>query len=681
MYRGKSNSPCHFEVAATDDEVNGRITDEPLPSTAVTMRRLTIFFASIVILAIAVRVAWVGDDAFITLRSVENWVSGNGLRWNPDDRVQTYTHPLWMMVLSLGRWLSGDIYFATIGISLVLSMIAVLWLLLRAGTALAVISTTTLLLCSRTFTDYMTSGLETPLTYLLLVAFVANIYSERESVSRYSRAVLLATLLATNRMDLALLCLPPVLATMRGVPFSAMWQRGLLMSLPFFAWLLFAGIYYGSPFPVTAHAKAFGVGIPASELLEQGMRYMQHTLWHDPVLCVTTIAGSLLLIVDRRSRWLALGALCYLAYVLKVGGGFMQGRFFLPPFVVVVACLGPWLATLTQLKTLCLVVTSIALMFVGGLPSWMHSPASDQPLSLQTIDAQHGIGDERLMYYKELGLLSPTRRAPVFGSLENVIFPEGRDERWWLLNGAVGVAGFGAGANGHVVDPILCDALIARLPARDPKQWKIGHVLRRIPEGYWESLASGENRIHHPGLRKYYEALRTLTHAPVFNGNRLATLWQMALGHYDQDFRSFIEQQYFAPPRIEIPEEELPSPLEIGSFWFDEPGMHLIYEGGVAVQFANAVTARTLTVQTTGVRAFRFRFLQGDTLLGEAMGQPLPPEQGLTPLRLVAGLRREQVVVPEDVPQFDTLWIDCIEVGDSNKAPGPPGFGAITQQR
>ena len=80
MYRGKSNSPCHFEIAATDDEVNGRITDEPLPSTAVTMRRLTIFFASIVILAIAVRVAWVGDDAFITLRSVENWVSGNGLR-------------------------------------------------------------------------------------------------------------------------------------------------------------------------------------------------------------------------------------------------------------------------------------------------------------------------------------------------------------------------------------------------------------------------------------------------------------------------------------------------------------------------------------------------------------------------------------------------------------------------
>ena len=160
-----------------------------------------------------------------------------------------------------------------------------------------------------------------------------------------------------------------------------------------------------------------------------------------------------------------------------------------------------------------------------------------------------------------------------------------------------------------------------------------------------------------------------------------STLWKMALGSYDQDFRSFVEQQYFTPPRIEIPEDELPGQLEIGSFWFDEPGMHLIYEGGVAVQFPAAVTARVLTVQTTGVRAFRFRFVQGGEVFGEAMGVPLPPKPGLTPLRLVAGLRSERVVVPEAVPQFDTLWIDCIELPDSNLATGPPGFGAVTQQQ
>ena len=84
--------------------------------------------------------------------------------------------------------------------------------------------------------------------------------------------------------------------------------------------------------------------------------------------------------------------------------------------------------------------------------------------SRRCVEAQHGIVDERRMYYRELGLLSPTRQAPRFGELEQVAFPEGREALWWLLNGAVGVVGFRAGADCHVVDPLLCDPLVARLP-------------------------------------------------------------------------------------------------------------------------------------------------------------------------------------------------------------------------
>lgn len=640
-------------------------------------RSLIIAAISLLLLAVAVRLAWLGDDAYITLRSVENWASGNGLRWNPDDRVQTYTHPLWMMLLTLGRWLSGEVYFTTIAISLSLSMCAVLLLLARARTIPAIIMSGALLLCARAFCEYMTSGLETPLTYLLLVLFVANVLSDRPPVTRYSRAVLLATLLATNRMDLALLCLPPVLGTMRGVPFSQLWRRGLLMSLPFLAWLGFAGVYYGSPFPVTAHAKAFGVGIQDSELVTQGLRYLKHTLWADPLLCVATIVGAMFLLLKSRARWLAVGAICYLGYVVKVGGGFMQGRFFLPPFVVVVAALEPWLVTLQKRQLNSLLVVAVALMLVGGLPSWLQSPASDVPLDKEAVEAQHGIVDERRMYYRELGLLSEHRAIPEFGALQQLVFPEGRTKRWWLLNGAVGSAGFGAGASGHIVDPLLCDALIARLPARDPDNWRIGHVLRRIPEGYWESLATGENRIYHEGLARYYEALRSLTQDPVFSGRRMSALWDMALGRYDADFHSFLAQQYYAPPRVAFDADEAAHEVELGAFWFDEPAVHVIYEGGVAVRFREAVKARELHVQTFGIRAFRFRFVQAGQVFGEAMGQPMPPPPGLTPLRMIAGVRLELVRVPDEVPQFDTLWIDCLEVPESDQAPVPPGVGAI----
>ena len=650
----------------------------PPTSAPVAARTITIVVVTLALLAVAVRVAWLGDDAYITLRSVENWVSGNGLRWNPDDRVQTYTHPLWMLVLSLGRLLSGELYFTTLAISLSLSTAAVVWLLVRACTVPAMLTTATLLLCSRAFLDYMTSGLETPLTYLLLVAFVANIRSDRPPIARYSLAVLLASLLTTNRMDLALLCLPAVLATMKGVPLRALWQRGLLLSLPFLCWLLFAGIYYGSPFPVTAHAKAFGVGIPGSELAEQGMHYMLHTLLHDPALLVTTAIGTLMLMLSARSRWLAFGALCYLGYVIKVGGDFMQGRFLLPPFVAVIACLQAWMVRFSKRQNQWLMMIAVALMLAGGCPAWLRSPEHDVPLSTATIEAQHGIVDERCMYYRELGLLSPQRSIPVFGALAQIAFPEGRTSRWWLLNGAVGSAGFGAGATGHIVDPLLCDALIARLPARNPEHWRIGHILRRIPEGYWESLATGDNRIHHPGLRNYYEALRTLTQQPVFAGERLAVLWRMALGQYDSDFQSFLAQQYYNPPRLEVTAEQATELLPPGAFWFDEPRSHLIYEGGIAVHFGEAVTARELHVQTFGLRAFRFRFVQAGQVFGETMGRPLANQPGLTPLRAIAGIRTEQVQVPKEVTQFDTLWIDCVEVPGSDASPGPPGIGAIT---
>ena len=44
--------------------------------------------------------AWVVDDAYITFRTVDNFVNGHGLTWNVAERVQAYSHPLWMFLVS-----------------------------------------------------------------------------------------------------------------------------------------------------------------------------------------------------------------------------------------------------------------------------------------------------------------------------------------------------------------------------------------------------------------------------------------------------------------------------------------------------------------------------------------------------------------------------------------------------
>src|SRR5262245_6018851 len=59
---------------------------------------LLVAFAGYV--ALVVRTAWVSDDSFITMRTVDNWVHGHGLTWNPVERVQAYTHPLFLFVVA-----------------------------------------------------------------------------------------------------------------------------------------------------------------------------------------------------------------------------------------------------------------------------------------------------------------------------------------------------------------------------------------------------------------------------------------------------------------------------------------------------------------------------------------------------------------------------------------------------
>ena len=67
-------------------------------------------------------------DSYITFRVVDNAAAGLGLTWNPAERVQGYTHPLWLLVLLAGRLVTGELYYTTIALSIALSLGAA-WLL------------------------------------------------------------------------------------------------------------------------------------------------------------------------------------------------------------------------------------------------------------------------------------------------------------------------------------------------------------------------------------------------------------------------------------------------------------------------------------------------------------------------------------------------------------------------
>src|SRR5688572_13322610 len=90
-------------------------------------------------LLLIIRNSWISDDAMITFRVVENFLAGYGLGFNPFVRVQVFTHPLWMLVISFFYFLQrlvipsspNGLFHLTIFLSLLLSFGAVFLIVTR----------------------------------------------------------------------------------------------------------------------------------------------------------------------------------------------------------------------------------------------------------------------------------------------------------------------------------------------------------------------------------------------------------------------------------------------------------------------------------------------------------------------------------------------------------------------
>ena len=63
-------------------------------------------------LLIFLKNAWVTEDAFIILRSVDQFLLGHGFRWNPHERVQVYTSPLWYLLIIASTFFCKTLYYS-----------------------------------------------------------------------------------------------------------------------------------------------------------------------------------------------------------------------------------------------------------------------------------------------------------------------------------------------------------------------------------------------------------------------------------------------------------------------------------------------------------------------------------------------------------------------------------------
>ena len=499
-------------------------------------------------LGIIIYTAWVSDDAFITFRSIENFIHGYGPVFNVGERVQTFTHPLWMLLQSFVYALTGwfhlplglnQLFFWNIFISVSLSLAAIILYSFKvARSANMAILGLLVLTLSKAFIDYSTSGLENPLSHFLAVCFFGYfLVNEKDNQRHVIGLSFLAGLAMLNRLDTILIYLP-VLAWVTwqsSNKLKTIWSSFVGL-LPVVLWELFTLFYYGTPFPNTASAK-LNTGIQTFSLFKQAVHYFLNSLRLDSITLIVIALAIVLAIFkgDLRQKAIALGTVLYLCYILYIGGDFMSGRYFSLPVLVAVILLSTFEIKSTRLYCGSL----IAILVIGLLPFFTTlerrpSYGENRENNLVFMDS-YKIADERLVYSDRTGLLTAIQ-----GNSPKVIYSQ---EVWKYtpgyprevhVVGAMGLNGYRDGPNIHVIDLNgLADPLMARMPLEDNQDWRIGHFHHIMPEGYEETLSSGNNMILEASVALYYDKLSFVVKGPLWNWDKILEIWNLNIGKYD----------------------------------------------------------------------------------------------------------------------------------------------------
>ncbi len=506
---------------------------------------LIVFFGVILL-----RSTWLCDDAYITYRTVDNLAEGFGPVWNTDERVQGFTNPLWMLLLTFFYLFTKEIFFTSHLLQIALSLAAVILLAHKVAlTRYHSLMLMTAVILSKAFVDFSSSGLENALIHFILAAFY-TVYFGSVAPRRRLTLTLLASAGALTRMDTVLLFIPPIAHEVWGRFREAgrpALKRDLvhlgLGLLPFLIWELFALIYYGFPFPNTAYSK-LGTGIPLGELAAQGIYYLFNSLNRDPLTLGITMLALVFAAVQRKPRHLAVagGIVFYLIYVVRVGGDFMSGRFLSASFLAGVILLSRIVVQRERLyfgsiSALMLILSGIVLFpTINGGYTERFKSARDS----------NGITDARRSGIREAGLIHTSRKHPL---PRNKWITRGRRYRKeradYPVLGGVGYTGYYAGPEVHIIDIYgLTEPLLARFPTGKPVHedtWRIGHFRRKLPEGYRKTLQTKQNVIADPNLAKYYDKLRLVVSGDLFSGARLLAVVKMNLGLYDHWLEAFVE--------------------------------------------------------------------------------------------------------------------------------------------
>jgi arabinofuranosyltransferase len=508
---------------------------------------------------------------------VLNFVEGYGARFNVEERVQAYTHPLWFLLVTVFTLIVAHPVHAAWIVSAVciVATYAIVWRFVLDDWVLFAVFVA-LCLASKSVSDFANSGLENPLSHLAIaIVFALAVRRRADAPSTLLMIVCSGTYLI--RPDLVVLVAPLVSLHVWKLPNIYLRLRAMLAFaiLPAL-WTGLSLVYYGFPFPNTAYAKLY-VAIDPLQKFAQGSWYFIDSLNRDPITLVTITTGVVLGIlgsVERRA--LALGIVLYAVFLASVGGDFMSGRLLSAPFIASLLLLLAFVRTSRsrpQAFALAILATISINAFARANDGWIWSQKQTAMF--------HGIADER-------------------ATLKGFSFWDGipgvfdlppwtiRERSVVSICGGLGIVGLKLGPSVHVIDQCaLADPLLARLPPKFNEAWRPGHFERQLPTDYFRAVRTGLPNLPDSETSELYAQVSRVTRLPLLAPERLEAMY--LLNSRQRWLTKAGEENYrFTPiPRTTIIPEKTSEQIHTGgrcTAWDAES--HLFFETEAVIALA-----------------------------------------------------------------------------------------------
>ncbi len=290
------------------------------------------------------------DDTWISLRYAQHLAQGQGLVYNPGERVEGYSNFLWTVLLALPHALRiPPVPF--LKVVLAIAALATAWATVRLGRASGLTSPDAreagwmawapgwMFLLTPLVVERTADGLETiPFTLLLVMA--AAWAFEPGRPGRAVRLGLALLALAMMRPDGAMFA--PLLlgiAALRGAGRDALVRAGLVFIIPFAIFMVGRHAYYGDWLPNTFYAKRGG-----SAALGLGWQSLVGFLARNGGWAWVIALPALVLARSRAAGWLLLAVVVTrIAFHVWAGGEWVgRDRFLLPalPFLYLLVFAG-----------------------------------------------------------------------------------------------------------------------------------------------------------------------------------------------------------------------------------------------------------------------------------------------------------------------------------------------------